>query len=92
VADPKPISLADYRRQRELAAAWEADIAAREKAAKPRGIQPTYLGAEANKVLLAFSDGTEVDLSPAHARTWAERLLGMADVAEAMAKEGGGDA
>lgn len=77
-----PISLDRYRERRAAAA--------RPAASAP--VKPTYLAAEAGKVLLAFSDGAQLDLSPQHARIWAERLAAMADVAEALAKEGGGDA
>ena len=88
VADP--VSLDEYRLRRRLAAEWETEIAAREKAAQaPAPVKPTYLAAEPGRVLLRFSDGAELELDPTHARIWAERLLGMADVAEALAKDGG---
>ena len=32
-------------------------------------------------------DGNEIEVSPANARTWAERLLAMADVAEGVRRE-----
>lgn len=83
-ADPKPISLDAYRARRKALLARIVDRA--------RPVQPTYLGAEAGKVLLAFSNGTEIDLSPAQARLWAERVADMADTAEALAREGGPDA
>lgn len=53
---------------------------------------PATLAVKDGQVLLDFGDGTGLELSSAHARTWAERLAAMADVAEALAKEGGGNA
>jgi hypothetical protein len=82
----EPVSLDAYRLRRRVA----ADLARRSPAAQPpAGVKPTYLAAEPGRVLLRFSDGAELELAPEHARTWAERLAAMADVAEAMAKDGG---
>lgn len=91
MADAKPVSLAAYRARREQVAAWERELAEREKPARA-GVKPTYVAAEAGKVLLRFSDGAELELSPDHAETWAERLAQMARTARALAGEGGGDA
>lgn len=81
-----PVSLNAYR-QRRLA---ERSAAARPSAPEP--VKPAYLGAEAGKVIVSFTNDSGLELSPEHARIWAERLAAMADVAEALAKEGGGDA
>lgn len=83
-----PISLAAYRHRLITQRALAALDAAKQREA-PRPVQPTYIAAEPGKVLLRFSDGAELELSPEHCRTWAERLAGMADVAEALAREGG---
>jgi antitoxin component of MazEF toxin-antitoxin module len=50
---------------------------------------PAHLSAEPGKVILEVSNGAGLDLSPANARVWAERLAAMADVAEALEREGG---
>jgi hypothetical protein len=55
---------------------------ARRRAGDAPAAPPATLQATPGRVLLAFADGSEVDLSPEHARTWAERLLAMADAAE----------
>lgn len=83
MADPKPISLDAYRKRR---AGWEAP------APTPPAVKPTYIAAEAGKVLLRFSDGAELELSPDHAETWSERLAQMARTARSLGQEGGGDA
>ncbi len=73
------VCLEDFRTRRMAAA----------QAAGALPVQPVYLAAEPGKVVLAFSDGAQLDLSPEHARIWAERLAAMADTAEAMGREGG---
>lgn len=40
-------------------------------------------------MLLELGDGTVLELSPGHARAWAERLAAMADGAEAFGGKGG---
>jgi hypothetical protein len=81
----KVVSLDGYRLRRQVDEALQ--LAAKPLAPPP--VKPTYLAAEPGKVLLAFSDGAQLDLSPDHARTWAERLAAMADVAEALDRDGG---
>lgn len=81
-----PISLAAFR-QRRL-----AENSAAAQPSVPAPVKPAYLGAEAGKVIVTFTNDAGLELSPQHARIWAERLAAMADVAEALAKEGGGDA
>ncbi len=52
-------------------------------------VAPAHLFAEAGTVVLEFAGQFDarterLQLSPAHARAWAERLLAMADTAEAL--------
>ena len=82
MADAKPISLDDYRKRRS---GWEAPPA-------PKPVKPVFIAAEPDRVLLRLSDGAELELSPEHAETWAERLAEMAKTARALGQEGGGDA
>jgi hypothetical protein len=70
-----PIDLEAYRSRR---------LAALSRTADPR---PCHLSAAPDRVLLLFTTGAELDLSPAHARVWAERLAAMADVAEALGRD-----
>lgn len=62
---------------------------ARRVAAAKAPVQPCHLSAAPDRVLLLFTNGEQLDLSPAHARIWAERLAAMADVAEAIGRENG---
>jgi len=85
------VSLADERARRKAFGKHaptrrEPESFPADCAAAPRSA--ASLHARPNTVVLTLADGTEFDLSPDHARTWAERLAAMADVAEAMAKEG----
>lgn len=84
-----PISLAAYR-HRLITQRALADLQAERAAAARAPVTIVYLAAEAGKVLLRFSDGGEVDLSPDHAETWAGRLAEMASTARALAKDGAG--
>lgn len=76
-----------------LAAARQRKLARESAAARPepalRQAYPAYIAAEADRVILRLTNGDELDLSPDHARVWAERLVAMADTAEALGKEGG---
>jgi len=83
MADSKPVSLDEYRKRR---AGWEAPA----RAVEP--LKPVFLAAEAGKVVVRFSDGREVELSPASADTWSEQLAQMARTARDLAGEGGDDA
>lgn len=57
------------------------------RAAKKGPPCPRHLSAAPDRVLLLFSNGDELDLSPANARIWAERLCQMADSAERLARD-----
>jgi hypothetical protein len=59
------------------------------KRPEPKPVAPAHLSAEPGLVLLEFSNREQLELSPAHARVWAERLAAMADTAEALEREGG---
>lgn len=65
-----------------------AAFRARRATPAPKPVAPAHLQAQPGRVLLQLSDKSELDLSPAHARIWAERLAAMADVAEALEREG----
>lgn len=74
-----------------------ARVSAAVKAGPPK---PMHLTAAPDRVVLVFTNGDELDLSPESARVWAERLAAMADVAAALGRderallglpEGGGD-
>jgi hypothetical protein len=52
-------------------------------------VPPATLTAAPGRVLLDLGDGTGLELSPERARAWAARLAAMADVAAALAEEGG---
>lgn len=46
-----------------------------------------HLGAAPDRVILRLFNGDEAELSPTRARVWAERLVAMADVAEALGRD-----
>jgi hypothetical protein len=68
-----PISLDDYR-ERKL-----------ERVAGPFIIG--HLACAPGEVLIRITDGTEIPLTPAQARVWAERLAYFADTAEQLTKD-----
>lgn len=76
-----------------LAAVVSLDAArARRRAGGPPTAPPATLSLCGGCVVLDLGDGTGLELSPDHARAWAERLAAMADVAEALGKKGGPNA
>jgi hypothetical protein len=67
----------------QLAAFRERRPVAKSDSSQPPQPVTAHLWAESGRVVLRFSNGNEVGLTPASARVWAERLAAMADVAEA---------
>lgn len=65
---------------------------ARRGADGPPTAPPATLTVRSGCVVVDLGDGTGLELSPDHARAWAERLLAKADVAdrEAARRERGG--
>lgn len=50
-------------------------------------VRPLHLSAAPDRVLLLFSNGQELSETPASGRVWAERILAMCDVAEALGRD-----
>lgn len=72
----------------DAARARRASAATRSQTTQASSATPATISAGPGRVVLALGDGAELDLSPQHARVWAERLSDMADVAESLEKGG----